>query len=91
LSRPVFGLVGLFCKQVQTMAIDKQRLDKWFSNKALPVSDKTQNHGAQEIRMKARALADAIVANTPASADQSDAIRKVREAMQVSFQSIVCE
>jgi hypothetical protein len=73
------------------MAIDKQRLDKWFNSKALPVSDKTQDVGAQEIRIKARALADAIVANTPASADQSDAIRKVREAMQVSYQAIVCD
>jgi hypothetical protein len=73
------------------MAIDRQRLDKWFGSKALPVSDKTQDVGAQEIRIKARALADAIVANTPASADQSDAIRKVREAMQVSYQAIVCE
>ena len=73
------------------MAIKAQQLDKWFSNKALPVSEKTQDHGAQEIRMKARAFADAIVASTPPSSDQSDAIRKVREALQVSFQAIVCE
>jgi len=73
------------------MAIDRLRLDKWFNSKALPVSEKTSDVGAQEVRMKARALADAIVANTPASADQSDAIRKVREAMQVAFQAIVCD
>lgn len=38
----------------------------------------------EAIRTAGKALAQAIVENTPPSADQSDAIRKVREAVMVA-------
>ncbi len=45
----------------------------------------------QAIREAGKALAEAIVANTPSSADQTAAIRKVREAVMTANQSIACD
>lgn len=43
-----------------------------------------------KIRYAARILAETIIENTPKSADQTAAIRKVREAMMTANAAIAC-
>jgi hypothetical protein len=68
--------------------ITKEDLDNWFTyhaptNAQLPLYEK--------LRSAARHFADVILECTPPSADQSDAIRKVREAVMTANASIACE
>jgi hypothetical protein len=67
--------------------ITKEDLDNWFTYHA-PTSDQLPRY--EKIRAAGRHLADVILECTPASADQSDAIRKVREAVMTSNASIAC-
>lgn len=76
---------------MKQMAIAHSKLEQWFSTAALPAVPERDDGPMQEIRIKSLALAKAIVSNTPPSADQSAAIRKVREAMASSAQAIVCK
>lgn len=63
------------------------QLDNWFTyHDASP--DQVTKY--QSIRAAARALAEAILINAPSSADRSDAIRKVREAVMVANAAIAC-
>lgn len=69
------------------MAITPEQIDKWFGEKArLGTLD---DYRAAEIQSAASRLARAIVQHTPPSADQSIAIRKVRESQSAAFQAIV--
>jgi len=62
-------------------------LDNVFSYHA-PKGDQAKRYN--DIRESARQLAETIIYNTPASADQSAAIRKVREAMMTANAAIAC-
>lgn len=67
--------------------ISRNDLDRWFSYQAPDYQDVSR---IREIREAARRFADVIHANTPGSADQSAAIRLVREAMMTANAAIVC-
>lgn len=69
------------------MTISPQDLDNWFTYHS-PTDDQLPKY--QAIRDAAKALASTIVANTPSSADQTAAVRKVREAAMTANQAIAC-
>jgi hypothetical protein len=68
-------------------AIGKEELDVWFKYHAPTILDVPK---FEAIRNKARELAETILMNTPPSADQTVAIRLVREAVMVANASIAC-
>lgn len=70
------------------MPYDDQKLDDIFSYHAPKDSQPTQY---ANIREGAKAFARVIVANTPASADQTVAIRKIREAVHIANASIALD
>jgi|GEM_PF-475145 len=63
-------------------------LDNWFTYHS-PTPEQLPKFLA--IRESGKAFAQTIVANTPASADQTAAIRKIREAVMTANQAIACE
>jgi hypothetical protein len=62
-------------------------LENWFTYHS-PTPDQLPKY--QAIRDAGKSLAQTIVDNTPASADQSAAIRKVREACMTANAAIAC-
>lgn len=64
-----------------------ETLVNWFTHHP-PSSDQITQH--QAVRDAGLALARVIVANTPSSADQTAAIRKVREAVMTANAAIAC-
>lgn len=64
------------------------KLDNWFSYHA-PEGEDPKKYEA--IRAAGKALAEVIVRNTPASADQAAAVRKVREAVMTANAAIACK
>lgn len=62
-------------------------IDNWFSYHA--PTDK-QIDAYQVIRNTARSLANVILDNTPPSADQTAAIRKLRECVMTANAAIAC-
>ena len=70
------------------MAITNEQLDNWFTYHS-PKEDQPAKYLA--IRESGKAFATAIRDNTPPSADQTAAIRKVREAVMTANQSIACD
>jgi len=68
-------------------AITAQQLDNWFTYHA-PQGQQVAQY--QAIRAAGRALAQVIVDNTPDCADQTAAIRKVREAIMTANSAIAC-
>jgi hypothetical protein len=68
--------------------ITEAQLQNWFTYHK-PQADQPQMY--QEIREAGLKLAEAIVANTPSSADQTAAIRKVREAVMTANAAIACQ
>jgi len=70
------------------MAIDRQQIERWFAPGIMP-KDASEDPRAHDIRIQAKRLAETIMNSSPASSDQSNAIRKVREAMAAAVQSIV--
>jgi len=64
-----------------------QELENLFSYHA-PKGDQVERYNA--IREAAKNFAEVIVDNTPKSADQTAAIRKVREAMMTANAAIAC-
>ena len=70
------------------MAIDGTKLDKWFGPKAVPGEEHPQ---VCDLRSDARKFADSVLRNTPPSADQSHAIRHIRDALQASAQAVMFE
>ena len=77
------------------MPIGQESLDHWFTYHApegLVVGTTILKVDAYErIRSAAKALAEEIVACTPACADQSAAIRLVREASMTANAAIACD
>jgi hypothetical protein len=69
------------------MAITEEQLKNWFTYHS-PTPDQLPKYLA--IRDAGAALAKAIVDNSPSSADQTAAIRKVREAVMTANASIAC-
>lgn len=67
--------------------ISQADLENWFTYHAPSTADIP---AYQEIRDAGKALAAAIVKNTPASADQTAAVRKVREAVMTANQARAC-
>ena len=65
----------------------QEHLNNWFVYHEATVDQVIQY---QAIRQKAKDLATTILANCPLSADRTDAIRKVREAVMIANASIAC-
>lgn len=66
----------------------EEQVEAWFTYHA-PKEGQPEQY--QAIRDSAKALARTILANTPASADQTAAVRKVREAVMTANAAIACE
>ena len=77
-----------FSDSAFAMAISRDKIDEWFGEKAKPNIPDRDSSQVEEIRIAARKLATVILANTPASSDQSVAIRKVRDAQANAFSAI---
>lgn len=69
------------------MPIDQATLDNWFSYHA-PEGDQAVRYAA--LRAAGKAFAEQIVALTPPSADQTAAIRHVRDAVFTANAAIAC-
>jgi hypothetical protein len=69
------------------MAITREDLEIWFTYHA-PSSIEKEKY--ELIRNAAREFAEVILGNTPPSADQTVAIRKVREATMCANSAIAC-
>jgi len=69
------------------MTISQTDLDNWFVYHAPKPG---QNEKYVEIREAAKVLAEIIVMLTPPSADQTAAIRKIREAVFTANAAIAC-
>ena len=70
------------------MLIVEQQLDNWF---AYHKPEPGQPEKYEAIRAAGRAFAQVIIDNAPPSADRSDAIRKVREAVFTANAAIACD
>jgi len=68
--------------------ITQSDIENWFTYHS-PKDDQPGRY--IEIREAGKALAEVILRNTPASADQSAAIRKVRESVMTANAAIACE
>lgn len=62
-------------------------IDNWFTYHS-PTANQIPKY--EEIRNAAKQLAEVIIENTPSSADQTAAIRKVREAVMTANAAIAC-
>lgn len=69
-------------------SINIPQLENWFTYHT-PKAEQLQQYEA--IRNAALAFAKVIAGHTPASADQSAAFRKIREAVMTANASIACE
>jgi hypothetical protein len=70
------------------MGITEEQLKNWFTYHS-PTSEVLPKY--QAIREAGFALAKAIVDNSPTSADQTAAVRKVREAVMTANAAIACD
>lgn len=68
--------------------ITQEHIDNWFMYHQ-PTPEQVPRYEA--IREAGKHLAEVILENSPASADQSDAIRKVREAVMTANAANACE
>lgn len=70
------------------MAVDEAKIDRWFSR----INPRRKDHddAYEAIRDAARQLSLTILKNSPPCADQSDAIKKVREARLTAYEAIRC-
>lgn len=66
----------------------EEDLDKWFTYHA-PKPGQPEQY--ERIRSVAKMFARTIMENTPQCADQTAAIRKVREAVMTANAAIACE
>ncbi len=69
------------------MAIHRDQLQSWFTYHK---PEEGQPEKYEKLRAAGLALAETIVELTPASADQTAAIRKVREAIFTANAAIAC-
>lgn len=67
--------------------ITKANLENWFTYHS-PTDDQLPKYKA--IREAAKKFAEVVVENTPPCADQTAAVRKIREATMTANQSIAC-
>ena len=65
-----------------------KEIDNWFS---YHTPNQEQINKYQVIRNTARSLAMVILDNTPSCADQTAAIRKLREAVMTANAAIACD
>jgi len=65
----------------------EEKLNEWFTYHA-PTEDQIPKYNA--IRQAARDFADVIVQNTPSCADQTVALRRIRECAMIANQAIAC-
>lgn len=72
----------------ESISVLQQSVDEWFTHH--PPKDEATVERYAKIRHAGKMLAYAIVENTPKSADQSAAIRKVREAVMTANAAIAC-
>lgn len=70
------------------MPVTQDDLDNWFTYHS---PREGQQARYQAIREAAKALAETILRTSAASADQTAAIRKIREAVMTANQGIACE
>ena len=68
--------------------ITHEQLEMWFTYHAPTMQQKVQY---EEIRVAAKQFASVIVRNTPSGADQTAALRKIREATMTANQAIACQ
>ena len=68
-------------------ATDQAKLANWFTYHS-PTPDQIPKY--QAINQAARQFAAVVLPNTPASADQSDAIRSIRNARMTANAAIAC-
>lgn len=68
--------------------ITQEHLDNWFMYHA-PQDEETRQKYTN-IRAAGKSFAEVILANTPACADQSVAVRGVREAVMTANAAIAC-
>lgn len=73
--------------RVPKMPTTASPLDNWFTHHP-PSKEDIESY--QRIREAAKSFAEVILEETPKSADQSAAIRKVREAVMTANASIAC-
>lgn len=64
------------------------QIETWFTYHAPTTAQQTQY---RVIRDAAKEFALVVVANTPASADQTAALRKIREAVMTANAAVACE
>ena len=69
------------------MPIGEAELDNWFTYHA-PTPEQVTAYAA--LRAAARSFAREVVTWTPPSADQTTAIRKIREAVMTANAAIAC-
>jgi len=69
--------------------ISKEQIDNWFTYH--PPKDGAQVAAYARIREAGKAFAEAVVRETPASADQTAAIRLIREAVMTANAALACE
>jgi len=68
--------------------VTAKEIDNWFS---YHTPNQEQINKYQVIRNTARSLAMVILDNTPSCADQTAAIRKLREAVMTANAAIACD
>ena len=64
-----------------------RELDNWFTYHA---ADEAQRAHYEAIRQAGRAMAQCIVEHTPPCADQTVAVRKLREVVMIANAAIAC-
>jgi hypothetical protein len=69
--------------------ITQEHIEAWFTYH--PPANATQKEKYEKLREGAKAFAEVILANTPASADQTAAIRRVREAVMTANAAVACD
>jgi hypothetical protein len=74
---------------VTTMAIDDNKLDHWFGRVDLSALTEDQNKKIERIRASCKLAAESILRNTEGCADQSSAIREVRNAMSTAVNLVI--
>jgi hypothetical protein len=81
-------LLGILTNVEYIPMITQTDIDNWFSYHS-PQGDQPERY--IRIREAARHLAEVILENSKPSADQTAAIRKVREAVMTANAGIACE
>ncbi|HLT92102.1 MAG TPA: hypothetical protein VKZ85_14305 [Woeseiaceae bacterium] len=87
-ERAVAAIVWVILKLREVIVMTTDDLDRFFTYHP-PTPDQIPRY--EELRAAARTFAEVILRVTPASADQTAAIRKVREAVMTANAAIACE